>query len=250
MNKDLPLKIEIFPGGEDDKHCLTSAIEIQFVLHHIAEKSARVAFYYGTANDFILTTLLGVDETGLWLEQSSNSQDNQRIIESSKLVFVSSHLQVKVQFSANHASSVVYQGSPAFYLPLPDRLCRIQRREYYRLMTPVSEPLRCVIPTGKPPRKRPHEFTIMDIGGGGVGLTCAETDTDLVPGASYPDCRIDLPEVGTISGTIVVKTLVILGSETGQVHKRAGCEFKNLDGQSTILLQRYVMNMQRAKAKP
>jgi c-di-GMP-binding flagellar brake protein YcgR len=250
MEKDLPLKIEIFSSGKDDKHCIASPKEIEFILHHIADKRLRIALYYGDANDFILTTLLGVDSTGLWLEQSPSNADNRRIIESGKLVFVSSHLQVKVQFTATHARSAEYQGYPAFYLPLPDSLYRLQRREYYRLIAPANEPLRCVIATGKPPGKRPREFTIMDISCGGIGLTCTESDAELVPGASYPDCRVDLLELGTINGTVEVKTLIVLTSASGHVHKRAGCEFKNLDGASTALLQRYVMNMQRAKVKP
>lgn len=249
MKKDIPLKIEIFSSGEDDKHRLTSAKEIEFILHYIAEKGSRVALYYGDANDFILTTLLGVDDTGLWFEQSPNGSSNRRITESSKLVFVSSHLQVKIQFTANHASGVVYQGYPAFYLPLPDSLYRLQRREYYRLTTPVHEPLRCVISTVKSRTKRSHEITVMDISCGGIGLTCAEDDAELVPGESYPNCRIDLPEVGTISGTIVVKNMVLLTSASGHMQKHAGCEFKNLDGASAILLQRYVTNMQRTRAK-
>ena len=250
MKKDIPLKIEIFSSGEDDKHRLTSAKEIEFVLCCIADKGARVALYYGDANDFILTTLLDVDNKGLWLEQSPNESDNRRIAESNKLVFVSSHLQVKVQFTAHQVSTVVHQGYPAFYPPLPDSIYRLQRREYYRLIAPVIEPLHCVIATGRQPKKQLCEFTIMDISGGGIALTCAETDTELVPGESYPGCRIDLPEVGTISGTIEVKTLALLTSASGHIHKRAGCEFKNLDGQSIIMLQRYVTNMQRAaKAK-
>lgn len=250
MKKDLPLKIEIFSGEDDDRHRITSKNEIEFVLRSVADKVSRVALYYGNGNEFILTTLLGVDGTGLWLEQSPNSTDNQHIAASDRLVFVSSHLHVKIQFTAQRASSVAYQGYPAFFLPLPDSLYRLQRREYYRLAAPPNEPLHCVIAMGKPPKKRPHEFTIMDISCGGVGLTCTETDIELVPGTSYPDCRINLPEIGTITGTIVVKNLVVLTSASGAAQKRAGCEFKNLDGHSVILLQRYVMNMQRAaKAK-
>ena len=249
MKKDIPLKIESFSSLDDDKHRLISSKEIELVLRYIADEGARVALYYGDMHDFILTTLLAVNNKGLWLEQSPNDSENRRIAGSDKLVFVSSHLQVKVQFTARQVSTVVRQGYPAFYLPLPDGIYRLQRRENFRLMTPVSEPLRCVIAAGKQIQKLPCEFTIMDISGGGIALTCAEADTELVPGESYPDCRIDLPGVGTISGTIEVKTLALLTSASGHVHKRAGCEFKNLDRQSTLLLQRYVTNMQRAKAK-
>ncbi|MEQ1675028.1 MAG: flagellar regulator YcgR PilZN domain-containing protein [Candidatus Nitrotoga sp.] len=248
MEKDIPLNIEIFSGEDNEKYRLTSAKEIKFVLRTIAVKGFRVALYYGGADDFILTTVLGVDDTGVWLEQSSNSSDNQRITESSKLVFVTSHLQIKIQFASNHVHSTVYENCAAFYLPLPDSLYRLQRREYYRLKIPAHNPLCCVIPDATPHEKQLREFIIMDISCGGVGLICAETDSEITVGETYVNCLIDLPEVGKISGTIVVKNLFLFSMESGHTQKHAGCEFKNLDGAATLLLQRYVMNMQRTKA--
>jgi c-di-GMP-binding flagellar brake protein YcgR len=248
MEKDIPLKIEILSEDKDDKHRISSRAEIKFVMHYIAEKGNRVALYYDNENDFILTTILAIDDTGLWLEQSPNDSDNRRVARSNRLIFVSSHLQIKVQFIAKQASSLVYQGRPAFYLPLPDSLYRLQRREYFRLMAPVVKPLRCVITKEQSPNTQPCEYIIMDISCGGVGLTCMESDTELTPGLSYLDCRIELPGLGTIRGTIEVRNVVLLTSKTGTTHKRAGCEFKNLDGASIILLQRYVTNMQRARS--
>lgn len=245
MEKDIPLKVEIFHGGDNDKHRIISAQEIKFILNDICKNNARVALYYGNRNEFILTTLLGTGNTGLWLEKSPSELDNQRVIESDRIIFVSSHLQIKVQFTANRASSSTCQGIPAFHLRLPDSIYRLQRREHYRLTVPASELLRCVITAEQQPLAQPCEIIIMDISVGGVGLTCAETDIELTPGVSYPDCRINLPGFGTIIGTIEVKNLVLLASASGHPHKRAGCEFKNLDGRSTILIQRYVTDMQR-----
>ncbi len=248
MEKDIPLKIEILSEDRDGKHRIFAPNEIRFVMHYIAEKGNRVALYYDNDN-FILTTLLAVDDSGMWLEQSPNESDNARVAGSHHLVFVSSHLQIKVQFTANEASKVMFEGRPAFYLPLPDSLYRLQRREYYRLATPVTNPLRCIIPREPTPEKKPREYVIMDISCGGVGLTCMETDTELTPGKSYADCYIELPEIGTIKGTIEVKNLVELPLKSGGRQVRAGCEFKKLDGASVILLQRYITNMQRKKAK-
>ncbi len=248
MEKDISLKIETLPLDNDGKHCISSPKEIKFVMHYIAEKGNRVALYYEDENNFILTTILAVDDAGLWLEQSPNASDNRRIAQSKRLIFVSSHLQIKVQFAASQASNAEYLGHPAFYLPLPDSLYRLQRREYYRLMTPVINPLRCVINRDAAPDKKPLEFVIMDISCGGVGLTCMESDTELTTGLSYPDCQIELPELGTIRGTIEVKNMVSLTSKSGSAYRRAGCEFKNLDGISANLLQRYVTNMQRTRS--
>jgi c-di-GMP-binding flagellar brake protein YcgR len=249
MEKDIPLKIEIISKEQDDKLRITSPNEIKFVMHYIAEKGNRVALYYGNENDFILTTLLAVDDAGLWLEQSKNEPDKSSVTESSKLIFVSSHLHIKVQFTANKVKSMEYQGRPAFYLPLPDSLYRLQRREYFRLTTPVANPLRCVIADKPSPKKQSREFVIMDVSCGGVGLICMETDTDVTPGQSYLNCQIELPELGSIRATIEVRNLVLLTLQSGVTQRRAGCEFKNLDGAAIILLQRYVTNMQRANSK-
>ena len=248
MEKDIPLNIEILSGEENEKYQLTSAKEIKFVLRTLAAKRSRVALYYGDTNDCFLTTILGVDDTGIWLEQSSNSSDNQLISESNKLVFVTSHLQIKIQFTTNQVHSTIYENCAAFYLPLPDSLYRLQRREYYRLEMPTQYLLHCMIPAATPNVKQLNEFTIMDISCGGVRLICAETDTEIAVGKTYVNCLIDLPEVGKISGTIVVKNLFLFSMASGHTQKHAGCEFKNLDGASTLLLQRYVMNMQRIKA--
>jgi c-di-GMP-binding flagellar brake protein YcgR len=245
MEKDISLKIETLSQVDDSQHRITSPSEIRFVMHYIAEKGTRVALYYNDENGFILTTILAANDSGLWLEQSPDASHNKYVAKSNLLTFVSSHLQIKVQFTARQAQSVEYLGQPAFYLSLPDSLYRLQRREYYRLMTPLTRPLRCIIDNRPAPDKEPLEFVIMDISCGGVGLICMESGTELTPGTSYPDCQIELPELGTIRGTIEVKNMVLLTSGSGVITKRAGCEFKNLDGASAIMLQRYITNMQR-----
>jgi c-di-GMP-binding flagellar brake protein YcgR len=253
MEPDIPLKIEILSNGKDDPYRITSVKEIEFIFHNIAKSDAHIALYYSDENDFILTSLLAVNLSGLWLKQDPLKLDNKRVLESKKLIFVSSHLHVKVQFSASKISSVIYKDQPAYFLTLPLSIHRLQRREYYRLITPISDPLLCVIPDTHPEaeeviiEEHPHLVTIMDISGGGVGLTCTEQDTLLVPGQTYHNCRIDLRDEGEFYSTIEVKNLALLSMPTGETVRRAGCEFKNLDGASTIMLQRYVTAMQRTK---
>jgi len=250
MVKDIPLTIEILSDDTAEQLRITAAKEIEFVITHIANKGSRVALYYNDANDFILTTVMAVDGTGLWLEQSTNNSENKRITSGGSLNFVSSHTQVKVQFTAVQASDTLHQGRPAFFIALPKSLYRHQRREFFRLMAPLNNLLHCVINAQpKTAAKQTHDFTIMDISCGGVGLICKETGADLGLGLSYPDSHIDLPEVGTINGTIVVKNLAILTTDSGNTQCRAGCAFENLDGNYEILLQRYITSIQLARSK-
>src|SRR4030066_74809 len=47
----------------------------------------------------------------------------------------------------------------------------------------------------------------MNISEGGIALICKENNIQLEEGAIYPNCRIELPEIGTLLTTIQVKSL-------------------------------------------
>lgn len=254
--KEVPLKIELLSDSEDGQFSIRSKREILSILKGIAQEGSRAVLYYDEGNDFILTTLLKVNEHGMWLDIGSIAASNQRILHSNKIIFIGSRHHVKVQFVVNRIENALLENCPVFYLPLPESLLRIQRREYFRLTTPASNPLSCIIPISPPisiiepdiaTSKR--EVTIMDISGGGIALVCEAHDTDLHPGNIYADCKIPLPGVGTISATVKVKNSFEVTLRNGQISKRAGCEFIYLSGEAATLLQRYVTYLQTEAAR-
>jgi len=250
MQIDIPLTVERLPEQQEKECRITSALQIQSILRNIADEGSRAALYFDGVKDFIMTSLLDVGEKGLWVEQGTDMSINRRIAESKKITVVSFIDQVKVQFSADGVRAATHQGYPAFYLALPAHLYRIQRREYFRLTIPHFEQLRCVIPTNKPLPGDKLELPIMDISGGGIRLSCAEGNIEFVLGQTYAGCQINLPEVGKISVTIIVKSVVSTSPKPGQTIRRVGCEFRNLDNASGVLLQRYVTRTQRLKNVP
>lgn len=244
----MPLTIETL-HDEQEKECrISSARQIQSLLRDIAESGAPVALYFDGAKDFIMTSLLDTGDTGLWVEQGTDTPKNRRIAACRKITLVSSLNRVKIQFSANEIHAVTYQGYPAFFLPLPESLYRIQRREYYRLPIPLSEQLRCVIPINWPQAGGKLELPVIDISVGGVRLFYKDSNTEFVQGQNYGGCEVNLPDIGKISFTVTVKSVVSISPKHGQTAQRVGCEFKNLDNATGILLQRYVTNMQRLRA--
>ncbi|MDD5300579.1 MAG: flagellar brake protein [Gallionella sp.] len=239
------MKYETLSRSEENEHGIVSAKEMISILKYIAENAIRIALDCTDGSCSVMTTLLGVNDKGLWLEQSTNQLDNKRILESEDLIFVSTHLNVKVQFAARQTRSMEYQGYSAFYLPLPKCIYRLQRRNSFRINVQPAKPLRCAIPTNIRKSSQPCEVNLMDISAGGMKLTCVETDIELVQGQTYENCQIKLPDLGTISATVIVRSLFSLPTKSGHTIKRAGCQFINLSGASNILLQRYVNNMQQ-----
>jgi len=248
MQENIPLTIERLSGEQESECRVTSAQQIQSLLRDMSESGALTALYYDGAKDFIMTSVLDVGDKGLWVEQGADAPINRRIAESKRITLVGAHNQVKIQFAADSIRAVTHQSYPAFYLPLPAGLCRIQRREYYRLMLYPSESLHCMIQANQPQAGELVEVQIMDISGGGVRLIYTSDNIEFVQGQVYGGCQINLPEVGKISVTLVVKNLVSISTKTGQMIRRVGCEFKDVDTASGILLQRYVTKVQRLRA--
>lgn len=252
MKKDIPLTIESITDADEQECRITSSRQIEAILRNIAETGSNAALYYNAKRDFIMTTILDVDEDGMWVEQASSATTNHQIEESKRIKVVSSHHQVKVQFGTDGASSVTYDDRPAFFIPMPQSIYRFQRREYFRLSLSPSDQMRCIINLTKPEAPggmAATEVPVTDISGGGIGLTCLEGEVDIQTGESYSKCQLNIPGVGPVLVNLIVRNVVPLSTtKSGKTISRAGCEFKNLDGQTEVKLQRFITDKQRQVA--
>ncbi|HEU0186948.1 MAG TPA: flagellar brake protein [Gallionellaceae bacterium] len=245
MSREVALTIEKFYNEEEEKFLIYSRKEIQLILHAVARKKNRAILYFDHGKQFIQTMLLAVDHEGIWLDVGPDDVINKYILNSHDMVLVSMHHHAKIQFEGSHIYLVSYAGNPAFYMTLPEKLLRLQRRDYFRLPIPSDTALKCVVPPGPDDEATSSDVTIMDISVGGIALVCKENTTRLEEGKTYPDCRIDLPGIGTLKVTIQVRNMFEVTNKHGVVTKHAGCEFMNLNGQMSMLLQRYIAQMQR-----
>ena len=245
MYKEPVLTIEKFRDGEESKFLIKSPKEIQLTLQAIAQKKTNTIIYFDNNERFLKTLLLAANDKGMWLDVGPDHNDNNQIAHTESLTLVTMHNGAKVQFTGNHVQIAVYAGHPAFYFPLPAEIFRVQRRDYFRLSAAAADtPLKCVIPPVAEKQQHLQEVTIMDISAGGIALVCRENTVRLEAGEIYPDCKIELPGVGILTATIEVRNLFDVNSPSGAVIKHAGCEFKQLDGKMSMLLQRYISMMQ------
>lgn len=255
MSKDITLTIDRISETDEQECRIDAPGQIAAILRDIAEAGSNAALYYNSRWDFIMTTILDIDEDGFWIEQGHNAEDNRHVTASNRLTLVCSHNHIKVEFVVNKASNASYDNRPAFFLPLPDHLYRLQRREYFRLSLPQSEHLHFTIDivhqsdTGRQSQTIRRKVPVADISGGGVGLLCLEDESDFVPGRTYTNCKIDLPDIGPIQVTIKVVNIVSLApNKFGKTLRRAGCSFGAIDSHTQSKLQRYITDKQRQMA--
>lgn len=242
--KEIPLTIEVLSDNDNNEFLIHSKKEIRHILQTICTRSTRAAVYYNEGYNFALTMLLGVDEAGIWIDPPSRPRDSRNVLNSDRIIFVSAHNQAKVQFVSAEARQGSYNGRDAIFMALPERLLRLQRRDYFRLTSSPKNPLTCVIKPAQNHEDRKHEAAIMDISVGGVSLVYQETALELLPGKTYSNCEIELPNVGNIIATVQVRSAFDNTARAGRKMRRAGCAFVNPNGNVTNLLQRYVAQMQ------
>ena len=234
---------------DDARFAVSQPAEIVFVLKQIMQNTQMVSAHLDGGADFVLTSLLAVmpDTAEVILDVSADTAANKRLLAAKKLLLVTSHDQVKVKFTTSDIREVRYEGRPALRIPLPGTLVRIQRREHYRIATPITKPLICTLPL---PARGPGvqaETIVLDISIGGVALMDNHDATGFQIGDAFENCRIGLPEVGTLVVSLEVRNAFDTPLRNGLSFRRCGCQFLNLAPSTESLVQRYIMFLERSR---
>ena len=241
-------QFELLQADDYSKYLLHSKKEIQFILRAMRDKGSLVTVYFNQGRDFLLTSLIEVGESGMLLDAGSNAEMNRKALESDRLNFIATHDKVKIQFTVPGLKRVEHEGREAFRARLPEEMLRLQRREFYRLTAPVAHPLRCTIPVKLADGTRSTiETTVLDISGGGLAVMAPPEGVEFETDHLFENCRIELPDVGTLTATLRVRSLFEFSGRSGARLKRAGCQFIDLPGPMLTAIQRYIIRVERER---
>ena len=233
------------PGSSEnhdlEQFRLRSPGEIVRVLRDLAGSTELVTAYFDDGREFILSSVLHVDpeHDQVVLDYGPDDALNRRLLNRQRAVFVTRHNKVRVQFGCDRIHLATYQGGPAFVTPLPESLVRVQRREFYRLTTPLGQRLNISFTGSDGNTVWAH---IVDISIGGVGII--EPPEGWVPacepGTVVSGCRIELPEEGVIHADVEIRNRYEAGQTAGRPLYRIGCRLMRLDSRDSAAIQRYI----------
>lgn len=240
--------VELLSNDEYSKYLLQSKNEMAPVLRGLIDAVSQVTMFFHEGRDMVLTSLISADDNYVVLDVGPSAEMNRRALDAEKLFCVTQLEKVKIQFVLRGLTKIEAGGRPAFRAKLPESMMRLQRREFFRLSLPIARPLKATV--GLPtPRGivQNTEVVVADISGGGLGLVGLSVDIPVESGLEMSIQRLELPEVGIISGKIKVCSVTELTNRMGLRTKRAGCEFVSLPGPSQTLIQRYIIKIERER---
>jgi c-di-GMP-binding flagellar brake protein YcgR len=239
------MKIELITTEDRGRYLVRHAAEIERILREVMDDKNIVALYGESGKQFLLSTIVAIEpEQGyLLLEQGVDEAMNASLLSGKECTFASTHDQVHVQFSSQKIEALQRNNEALFRVPMPRELLRLQRREYYRLMTSVINPVKCLINT----QAGLMESVVVDISIGGVGVLAYPEDGRLKAGDTFHGCRITLPGTGEFAVGLNVCTTFEITMKNGRLTHRAGCQFIDLPPSVETAIQRYIIHVDRER---
>jgi c-di-GMP-binding flagellar brake protein YcgR len=225
---------------------VNSRREVIALLRSIGERNQLVRMLINHGSDTIVTSILKIDEANntVLLDCAPTAVMNQRVLDSETLSFETVLESIRILFTSPAAERCTYENLPAFIIPLPKSVIRLQRREFYRVPTPLSNPVRCTVPFKSEDQIISVETTLHNISGGGVSIVDEKKLIDPTPGRIYDNCRIDLPG-GAVTVALQMRNLMEVTLTNGKSIHRLGCSFIDPSNGTLGAVQKYITKLER-----
>lgn len=228
---------------------VASRREIVGLLRQIGEKKQLIRMLVKGEADVCVTSILAVDEesNSVILDQSIDRAQNGRIVTSPRVKCETSLDKIRILFGAAGLSATTWRGEAALRADIPASLIRLQRREYYRMATPVTNPVRALIPVPVDAGGGMGVFPLHDISVGGIALLDARLQLGTSVGRVIEGCRIELPEIGPIATALEIRNSLDLTLLNHKTTRRLGLQFVDISRGGLAAVQRYITKLERER---
>jgi flagellar brake protein len=227
---------------------LNNRREIIYYLNLLIKQHCLFTAYINEGEKFFLTAIVAVDEEAarILLDPEQAEEHNTSATVAQKITLVANLDSVKIQMRLPALQMSDYQSRSILSAPIPETILRLQRRDFFRLVPPISKPIRCKVTITDTAKL--YDLQLSDISGGGVCLIGPTTITEHFPrNAMFPHCRLEIPGDGVIQVSLRVRKTVEMSDRNGRHSLRIGCEFVGLPSARLAFIERYITRIERER---
>jgi c-di-GMP-binding flagellar brake protein YcgR len=223
--------------------------EIVALLRQISEKNQLVRVLIKGEADVCVTSILDVDPdtNTLTLDRPVNRDQIARIVAAGEVRCETSLDKIRILFGASALREIAYDGGTALRADIPASLIRLQRREFYRMATPVSNPVRVTIPLPAELGGKMEVFPLADISCGGIAILDNKQILGTTIGDTFAGCRLDLPEIGPVMTSLQIRNSLDMTLLNNKTNRRLGCQFVDISRGNLAAVQRYITKLERER---
>lgn len=234
---------QTLPADELEKFTTHNRREITFYLRQLINDGERISVMFDGGHENVLTMLLDIDEENnqLIFDWGGSETVNRKLLQSDRNFFVCSPHGVKNHFLTGAVRETTYQKRRAFATRLPDHYTRLQRREFFRLVLPMTRRPICTLPL---PDGKTMQLLVVDISIGGIAAELPGAALPFSIGEKLPRASIELKGIGKLEVDLDVRNTGDV-NRGGKTSGRIGCNFINLSHAKENQLQRFITDVQR-----
>lgn len=197
---------------------------------------------------FFLTAILEIDEANnsIVFDYGSKEVLNQQLLQATRITFEADFSGIKVSFKGSMLEQILYNGEPAFSMPIPESVFWMQRREFFRIKSPRSKSSYCQLILED---QESVNLMLYDISLTGFSVlnTSTEISNLLIPGTQLEKCRLVLSGTGEDTISFKVRSKLIINPDKIAALKiqKIGCSFTRITPVFESTVQRYINQLQR-----
>ncbi len=217
-------------------------LQIAVILRTLVQRHDFVTVEFGDRQ--IVTQLLYVDSANarFIFDMGSVAANNDALKTSEQLVFRGMPAGVQTEFATHAAVPILFENRPAFETSFPALLYYVQRREYFRVQTPLIDPY---LARGTFADEKPFKVELHDLSLGGIALKTNDTHMGELPvGTVLEQVAIQLGAFGTLRLDIEIVAPRHTVAPNGDKRHVIGCKFMTLPGCAERTLQRVVTHLE------
>ncbi len=240
---------ETVQAGEEP-FVVQSKKEILLIINELMIHKTALKVSFNQLRDDYLTHIINIDVENnlMYLDMGIDDAFNKRLLASPE-IYLLKDSGIRIKWKSSQHSAITLLDGNALKIEIPDELIRLQRRELFRLATPISKPIPCEIPIPNAFNsniKDTLQLNLVDVSLGGIAVIVPKSlHPSMVVGSVFDNCKINFPEVGQTNLKLEVRNILPLNSEKNGQKYRVGLHFINPSRGNESLIHKYTFNLER-----
>ncbi len=224
----------------EDKYFLLGQVDILSVLNGLAHRRETVTVYFNSGQQFILTAILSARPDGLVFDLGGDTRINRLFEKAQQCTFVAFPDGIRVQFSGLAPQRFLWGDSEAFWVPIPERIIRLQRRNSYRVIVPFAQKMKTHLWNQQ--HQLILESTVHDLSVTGFGIIIEGAHTVTVD-TPIANAVIELPNKNILESPAWVRHVTSL-DRSGNGKFLLGLSFNALSHNMDVQAQKAILNIE------
>jgi c-di-GMP-binding flagellar brake protein YcgR len=225
------------------------------VIHHLLillKNKCLLTAYFGDNDDSFITTILDVHiKNNLLIFYHSPKKDSiEKLLNSPVITFKTRCFGVEVVFDTTGLEKIYHWGVSAFAVPIPASILWMERREFYRVKSPVSKSSYCQLTLKD---QEPINLKLYDISVAGFSMLADSKEVldllktpDLMPlYTSFEQCKLVLANTGEDTISFEIRSKYIINPENFNRMEKIGCKFTQITPAFENTIQCYMQQIER-----